>query len=190
MKKIFLVFLSVFLILTIGCADKSALQKVLGDNVTQGILHGKIVDATTGVAVPEVYVYIKGSNFEKKIKSNSTENSTSDGQPNKTGYYSAEEFNEVTSQKKAAPKAVLLDPDGDVGRMYDAKTTPHMFIINADGILVYNGAIDDKPTSSLEDVETAKNYVKIALDEMISGKEVSTPFSQPYGCSVKYKSSK
>jgi len=107
--------------------------------------------------------------------------------PGKQGYCTPEEANELTQQKNAAPTALLLDPDGKVGKLYDAKTTPHMFIINSDGVLVYNGAIDDIRSTKIEDIANAKNYVQIALDELMAGKQVSTQTSQPYGCSVKYK---
>lgn len=107
--------------------------------------------------------------------------------PGKQGYCTPEEANELTQQKEAAPTAVLLDPDGVVGKLYDAKTTPHMFIINSDGVLVYNGGIDDIRSTKIEDIAKAKNYVQIALDELLAGKQVSIQTSLPYGCSVKYK---
>jgi peroxiredoxin len=106
--------------------------------------------------------------------------------PGKQGYSTPEQANSVTKEKGAAPTAVLLDPQGTVGKLYGAKTTPHMFIINADGVLVYNGAIDDTPSTDLGDIATAKNYVQSALDELLAGKPVSEATSQPYGCSVKY----
>jgi peroxiredoxin len=107
--------------------------------------------------------------------------------PGKQGYRTAEEANELTRQKKAAPTALLLDSEGEVGKLYGAKTTPHMFIVNKDGILVYNGAIDDIRSTNVDDIAKAKNYVQLALDELLAGKEVSIKTSQPYGCSVKYK---
>jgi peroxiredoxin len=107
--------------------------------------------------------------------------------PGKQGYRTPEQANELTKQKKAAPTALLIDSEGEVGKLYGAKTTPHMFIINKDGILVYNGAIDDIRSTNVDDVAKAKNYVQLALDELLAGKEVSIKTSQPYGCSVKYK---
>ena len=88
------------------------------------------------------------------------------------------------AQKNAAPSAVLLDASGEIGRLYDAKTTPHMFVINPDGILVYNGAIDDKPTSDQADLATATNYVSAALGEGMAGKALTTATSRPYGCGI------
>jgi len=88
----------------------------------------------------------------------------------------------------AAPTAVLLDPKGDAGRAYGASVTPHMYIIKADGTLAYMGGIDDKATTRLDDLKTAKNFVDTALDEIAQGKQVTTTTSRPYGCTVKYQS--
>ena len=87
----------------------------------------------------------------------------------------------------AAPAKYLMDDPGAMGHAYGAKTTPHMFIIDAAGKVVYNGAIDDKRSTNVEDVKTAKNYVVAALDEMKAGKPVSVATTTPYGCSVKYR---
>jgi alkyl hydroperoxide reductase subunit AhpC len=106
--------------------------------------------------------------------------------PGKQGYVKAAEENAYVKQVNAAPTAVLLDPTGVLGRLYDAKTTPHMFIIDPKGILIYNGAIDDRPTTDVADVNGARNYLSLALEEATSGKPVSIPTTRPYGCSVKY----
>lgn len=87
----------------------------------------------------------------------------------------------------AEPARYLMDDPGTVGSAYGAKTTPHMFIIDPSGKVVYNGAIDDKRSTDLADVKTAKNYVVAALDEMKAGKPVSVSSTTPYGCSVKYR---
>jgi peroxiredoxin len=87
----------------------------------------------------------------------------------------------------AAPASYVMDDSGAVGTAYGAKVTPHMYIIDPDGKVVYNGAIDDKRSTNEEDVKTAKNYVAAALDELKAGKPVSTPSTTPYGCTVKYK---
>jgi hypothetical protein len=92
----------------------------------------------------------------------------------------------LTKARGAAPTAVLLDPSGAVGRLYDARTTPHMFIVNTEGTLVYMGGIDDKPTSNPDDIPGARNYVRAALGEMAAGKPVTEAVTRPYGCSVKY----
>jgi hypothetical protein len=108
--------------------------------------------------------------------------------PGEEGNYPADKLNEIAKQDNAARAALLLDPAGEVGRLYGAKTTPDMFIIDPKGILVYKGAIDNKRSTDLADVKTATNYVKGALDAVMAGKTVSTSATQPYGCSVKYAS--
>jgi peroxiredoxin len=107
--------------------------------------------------------------------------------PGKQGFCTPDKANDLTRTKNAHPTAVLLDPLGTVGKKYSAKTTPHMFIINKEGILVYNGGIDDKRSTDLQDVDRAIKYVENALNELLAGKDVSTKTSAPYGCSVKYK---
>ena len=108
--------------------------------------------------------------------------------PGKQGYADGNGANLLTASRGAAPAEVLLDPEGKVGRLYGARTTPHMFIVNAAGTLVYMGGIDDKPTSNPADIASAKNYVRAALDEIVTGKPVSEAATRPYGCSVKYAS--
>jgi peroxiredoxin len=102
------------------------------------------------------------------------------------GHMEPAQANAYFAKQNAAPSAILLDPSGEIGRLYDAKTTPHMFVINPDGVLVYNGAIDDKPTSEQADLATASNYVSAALTEGMAGKAVTTATSRPYGCGIKY----
>jgi len=104
----------------------------------------------------------------------------------KQGNYSPETVISMLKERNAQPSAYLLDSDGTMGRAYGAKTTPHMYVIDPKGTLMYAGGIDDKATTDAADVATAKNYVQAALDEAMAGKRVSTPTSTPYGCSVKY----
>jgi len=106
--------------------------------------------------------------------------------PGLQGYVTAPEENEYLKRMNAVPTAALLDPQGDLGRLYAAKTTPHMFIIDPKGVLIYDGAIDSKATTDQSDIATATNYVSQALEEAMGGRPVSTPTSRPYGCSVKY----
>jgi peroxiredoxin len=106
--------------------------------------------------------------------------------PGQQGYVTAQQENDYLRQMNASPTAALLDPQGDVGRLYSAKTTPHMFVVNPAGMLVYDGAIDSRATTDKADVQSAKNYVSQALEEATAGKPVSVPTSRPYGCSVKY----
>lgn len=106
--------------------------------------------------------------------------------PGKQGHMSPEETNKAKAEKGSAATAVLLDEDGTVGKLYDAKVTPELYVINPAGVLVYAGAIDDKKSTDPADVAGAKNYVKQALDEAMAGKPVSEPSTTAYGCSVKY----
>ncbi len=107
-------------------------------------------------------------------------------EPGAQGYVNGAGANQLTASRGAAPAAVLLDPEGTAGHLYDARTTPHMFIVGKDGTLAYMGGIDDKPTTDVADIKTAKNYVRIALDEVMAGKPVAEAVTRPYGCSVKY----
>ena len=99
----------------------------------------------------------------------------------------AEQLARWMADKGASPTATLLDPDGRVGRAYGARVTPHMYIVNAQGALAYAGGIDSIPSARMADIEKATNYVRQGLDELLAGKPLSTPTSQPYGCSIKYK---
>ncbi|HLJ90924.1 MAG TPA: redoxin domain-containing protein [Candidatus Angelobacter sp.] len=107
--------------------------------------------------------------------------------PGAQGYVTAAEENSYVKKMNAVPTAVLLDPKGDLGHMYAAKTTPHMYIIDPKGTLIYNGAIDDHATSDQSDIASSKNYVSTALQQALAGKPISDPATHPYGCSVKYK---
>jgi peroxiredoxin len=105
----------------------------------------------------------------------------------KQGHMSPADWRVVEKEKGGAASSILLDEAGKVGNLYSAKTTPHMFIIDPAGRLIYQGAIDDKPSADSADVKGALNFVRAALNESLAGKSVSTPESKPYGCSVKYK---
>jgi AhpC/TSA family len=106
--------------------------------------------------------------------------------PGAQGYMTSGEENEYLAKMHAAPTAVLMDADGKLGHLYNAKTTPQMIVIDPAGNLIYDGAIDDRPTPDPQDVKGANNYVTDALTEAMAGKPVATPFTRPYGCSVKY----
>jgi peroxiredoxin len=106
--------------------------------------------------------------------------------PGKQGHVDAAEAKVLVGEKSASPSRFLLDPKGTVGKAYGAKTTPHMFVIDPKGRLVYNGAIDDRPSTKPADVQGAKNYLAAALDAAMAGKRVEIAATQPYGCSVKY----
>ena len=110
--------------------------------------------------------------------------------PGKQGYVTASEENDYLAKMQAVPTAALLDPTGEIGHLYDAKTSPQMVVINPQGVVIYDGALDDKPTTDLKDVTDAKNYVNLALEQAKAGKQVETPATRPYGCSVKYEDSR
>lgn len=106
--------------------------------------------------------------------------------PGNEGHVSPAQANELTQSRNAAPSAVLLDEDGKIGHLYGARTTPHMYVIDPAGKLVYMGGIDDKPSTDKADVKGANNYVKAALAAVAAGKPVDPGSTRPYGCSVKY----
>lgn len=105
----------------------------------------------------------------------------------KQGYVTADEANTLTQQRNAAPTAVLFDPDGTVGKAYNAKTTPHMYIIDTKGILKYQGAIDSIKSTNQADIPKAENYLVTAMNALEKGEEIQRPVTAAYGCSVKYK---
>jgi peroxiredoxin len=111
---------------------------------------------------------------------NSTNKSASD-------YTAPAKLTEELKGFGAAPARYLMDEPGTMGLAYGAKTTPHMYVIDPSGKVVYNGAIDDKRSTNPEDVKTSKNYVAAALDDLKAGKAVSTPSTAPYGCTIKYR---
>jgi len=106
--------------------------------------------------------------------------------PGKQGHSTADQANAATKDHSARPTAVLLDESGAIGRLYDATTTPHMFVIGPTGTLLYAGAIDDQPSFDADSIAGAKNYVRAALDESIAGQPVTVSSTKAYGCSVKY----
>jgi peroxiredoxin len=106
--------------------------------------------------------------------------------PGQQGYVTPSQENAYLAQMHAVPTAVLMDSAGKLGRLYNAKTTPQMIVIDPSGKVIYDGAIDDRPTPDPEDIRGARNYVSDALTEAMAGKPVETAFTRPYGCSVKY----
>ena len=106
--------------------------------------------------------------------------------PGEQGNVTPAEENQYLKTMHAAPTAAILDPSGEIGHLYQAKTTPHIFIIDPKGKLIYQGAIDDKPTTDLSDVQHAHNYLNEALNAAMAGKPVPMASTRPYGCAVKY----
>lgn len=110
-------------------------------------------------------------------------NSSAEG---KQGHLTPELANQAIADKGINATAILLDHDGEVGRLYDARVTPHMYIINPEGVLIYNGAIDSIRSTNSADIEKAENYVVSALTAAMAGEPVAQPVTRPYGCTVKY----
>jgi peroxiredoxin len=106
--------------------------------------------------------------------------------PGEQGYVSAEQANTLSQSRGVYADYVVLDPDGTIGRKYNAKTTPHMFLIDADGVLQYMGAIDDKPSARPSSLEGATNYALAAWQSLKAGEPIEETSTKPYGCSVKY----
>ena len=103
-------------------------------------------------------------------------------------YLAPAKLGQWMTEQKATPRATLMDESGTVGKSYGARTTPHMYMVNPQGTLIYAGGIDSIPSASTADIKTATNYVRVGLNEALAGKPLSKPTTQPYGCSVKYKS--
>lgn len=106
--------------------------------------------------------------------------------PGKQGHVSGKQANQLTQSRNASPTAVILDESSEIGLLYGAKTTPHMYIVDKSGQLVYMGGIDDNPSKNEGDIPTSKNYVTTALDALAAGKSIENSITRPYGCSVKY----
>ena len=183
---------SIFALATVGQpAPDIALRDVNGKAVKLSDFKGKqVVLEWTNPGCPFVQKHYDSNNMQNLqtkydakdtvwLSVNSTTKSHQD-------YMSNDKLKAHIDAKKATPDAYLVDADGAAGKAYGAKTTPHMFVINPMGLVVYAGAIDDKPTAKKEDVTGAKNYVVAALDDLKAGKIVAMANTKPYGCSVKY----
>ena len=108
--------------------------------------------------------------------------------PGEQGYADAKEAERLNAERKAAPSAVLLDPEGKLGHLYDARVTPHMFVIGPDGTLRYMGGIDSIPSARAADIDKAEPYLRNALHQVLDGQPVEKAVTRPYGCTVKYAS--
>lgn len=108
--------------------------------------------------------------------------------PGEQGHVPGAKADELTASRQAAPTAVLLDPQGTIGKAYDARTTPHMYVIDAKGILRYAGGIDSIGTAKVDDIAKADPLFRTAMESVVKGQNVAQAVTRPYGCSVKYKS--
>lgn len=144
----------------------------------------------TNEGCPFVQKHYKSGNMQRLQKTYTDKNvawltvfSSADG---KQGHVDAAGARKFQADYRSASSAMLLDGAGTVGKLYGAKTTPHMFIVDPRGSLIYMGGIDDEPSANVDDIARSTNYVQLALDESMAGKPLSTPTSKPYGCSIKY----
>lgn len=162
-----------------------------GKAVTLSALKGKtVVLEWTNDGCPYVRKHY-GTDTMQKLQRDATAKgvvwlSVISSAPGQQGYATGLEADKLTQERKAAPTAVLLDPKGDLGRLYGASTTPHMFVIEPKGTIAYAGGIDDKPSSNPETIKPARPFVREALDALAAGQPVKTASARPYGCSVKY----
>lgn len=144
----------------------------------------------TNAECPFVVKHYKPGNMQRQ-QAEATANGVvwltiNSGAPGKQGHVDGAGANAIIEQTGGKQTAYLIDADGKVGRLYGARTTPHMFVIDGEGVLRYMGAIDSNPSGDPADIAGATQYVEVALAELAAGKAVSAPVTQPYGCSVKY----
>lgn len=197
-------FLSILGLIVLGLISSAWGQAVVGQAAppftladTQGRVHSLEKDAGKYVVLewfnydcPFVKKHYGSGNMQKLQKEYTAKGviwySICSSAPGKQGYFQATEMEQKARERQVASTAVLLDSDGKVGKLYGAKTTPHLFVIDPQGKLIYEGAIDSIRSTDVADIAKATNYVSMALDEAMAGKPVSTPITPSYGCSVKY----
>lgn len=164
-----------------------------GEAVKLSNLKGKtVILEWTNDGCPYVQKHYRSGNMQKLQKETTGDGvvwlSVISSAPGQQGHVDGAEADVLTESRHAAPTAVLLDPEGAIGKAYAARVTPHMYVIDGDGVLRYMGGIDDKATTNDADVETATNYVTNALSQMAAGKDVDPAITRAYGCSIKYGS--
>jgi peroxiredoxin len=157
-------------------------------------LRGKVVVLeTTNHDCPYVGKHYRSGNMQAQQREAAAEGviwlTVASSAPGKQGYVTATQANEIVATRHAAPAAVLLDPESAIARAYGATVTPHMYIIDASGVLVYKGGIDSIATADRDDIPRAKQYVRAALAELLAGKPVTDASTRPYGCNLKYAES-
>ena len=166
-------------------------QDSTGKTVKLSDLKGKtVVLEWTNQDCPYVRKHYGGNNMQALQKEAAAKGvvwlTISSSAPGQQGHVNSIEADELTKSRGAAPASFLLDPEGKVGHLYDARTTPHMYVIDKAGVLAYMGAIDDKPTSNLADLKTARPYLKEAVEAVVAGQPVKVASTRAYGCSIKY----
>ena len=198
-KSMMFLFL-IFLFVNINASDKAEIDKKAPDfklKDTNGKEHslsdfkGKyVVLEWNNFGCPFVKKHYNSKNMQQLQKKYTGKDvvwlTINSSAPGKEGHFSSEELNKKIKEQDANMTAYLIDEKGTVGKTYGAKTTPHMYVINPEGTLIYAGGIDDIASTDTDDIKKAKNYVAAALDAAMAGKKIETKTSQPYGCSVKY----
>ena len=154
-------------------------------------LTGKVVVIeTTNHDCPYVRKHYTGGNMQAQQREAAASGvvwlTSASSAPGEQGHVTAAQANELTKSRNAAPAAVLLDPQSRIARAYGATVTPHMYIVDATGVLVYKGGIDSIPSADPNDIPKATQYVRVALGEVLAGKPVTNASTRPYGCSLKY----
>lgn len=172
-------------------APEFTLQDSSGKTVKLADFKGKtVVLEWTNQDCPYVRKHYGGGNMQQLQRDAAAKDvvwlTISSSAPGQQGHVNGLEADELTKTRKAAPAAFLFDPDGKVGHAYDARTTPHMYVIDKAGVLAYMGAIDDKPTANLADLKTARPYLKEAVEAVLAGEPVKVASTRAYGCSIKY----
>lgn len=173
-------------------APDFTLKDVAGKSHTLSAYQGKwVVLEWVNYDCPFVRKHYGSGNMQKVQKAARAKGavwlSVNSSATGKQGYFEGAALAKRIADEKADVDGYLIDSDGKVGRMYKAKTTPHMFVVNPEGVVVYAGAIDDRPSTDKADVDGARNYVQAALEAGMAGKAVETASTPPYGCSVKYR---
>lgn len=166
-------------------------ETTTGESITLSEIEGTVVLEWTNHDCPFVKKHYKSGNMQDTQKVANENGATwitiISSAKGKQGYVDAEKANALTEKRDAEPSYVILDPSGEIGKLYRAKTTPHMFVID-DKNVAYAGAIDSVPSGNAKDIDRAENYVLSAMSDIKDNVDVRTPTSNPYGCSVKYGS--
>lgn len=174
-------------------APTFSLQNSFGEQVSLSDYAGKhVVLEWTNHQCPYVVKHYKSDNMQSLQRTYTDKDvvwlSIISSAPGKQGYVKSDEANELTSSRNAAPTHVLFDPTGEVGKMYSAKTTPHMYLIDPDGQLRYAGGIDSIKSANPADIPKAENFVDVGLQALLAGQDIEKKLTPPYGCSIKYAS--
>src|SRR5471032_1622605 len=154
-------------------------------------LKGKVVVVeTTNHQCPYVAKHYRSGNMQAQQREAAAKGvvwlTVAASAPGQEGYVTAIEANEIVAKSKAAPAAVILDPQSRIARAYGATVTPHMYVIDASGTLVYKGGIDSIVSTNVDDIPRATQYVRVALGDVLAGKPVAEASTRPYGCTLKY----